>query len=289
VDDASTDGTAELIAKSYPDIHLIRLNKNKGFAGAVNEGVARSKGEYVALLNNDTQAHPEWLSELNKALDENPSTDSCSSKMLFADRPDTINSLGIGFTSSGVAMDVGLGQKDGPLFNKSRPVFGACAGAAIYRRRLFADIGFFDGDLFMWYEDVDFSFRAQLAGHRCLYVPTAIVFHKGGGTVSSNQKLHIYYCCRNQILVLVKNLPGPLCPKYLPRLALLCLKHSIKTLLKGETAAVSGYCRALKDLNLFLKKRKLILSRTVVYATDIQDLMQQDSDSIILQTVKSNG
>ncbi len=283
VDDGSTDGTASLISKDYPEVRLVRLDSNRGFAAAVNAGILHGKGTYVALLNNDTRVTPQWLLELKKTLDENPSVGFCSSKMVFADQPDVINSIGIGFTRAGTAFDVGYGQKDGDKFERPRQVFGACAGAAMYRRQLFDDIGLFDEDLFMWYEDADLSFRAQLAGYRCLYVPTALVNHLGGGTASSGDKLHIHYCSRNQILVMVKNLPEPLRFRYLTRLAVVCLKHSVKTLLAGDASVSRGYLAAIKDLNHFLKKYRLISQNTRTSVEDIAKLLSLDSEAKALR------
>jgi hypothetical protein len=280
VDDGSTDGTDALIRRAYPEVQLVRLEKNKGFAAAVNEGIVRSSGRYIALLNNDTQAHPDWLLELTRVLDEQPSIGFCSSKMLFADQPGVINSIGIGFTRSGIAMDVGYRQKDGAQFNQPRLIFGACAGAAIYRRSLFDELGRFDEGLFMWYEDADFSFRAQLAGYHCLYVPTAVVYHKGGGTISSTGKKHIYYCSRNQILILAKNLPRSLLPRYMLRMFSVCVKHSVKSLLNGETAAFSGYCAAVGGLKQFLRKGSLMSSKTITSDEDILDLLLLDTENI---------
>lgn len=273
VDDGSTDGTASLVTRSYPEARLIRLESNRGFAAAINEGISRSQTDYVALLNNDARAAPKWLSELARALDEQRAIGFCSSKMLFADQPGIINSIGIGFTRAGTAFDVGYGQKDGEQFNYPRPIFGACAGAALYRRKLFQDVGLFDEDLFMWYEDADLSFRAQLAGYRCLYVPTAVVYHVGGGTTSPSERLHIHYCSRNQILILAKNLPGPLRSLYFGRLLAVCFKHSLKTLLAGNTTVTKGYVAALGDLNLFLKKHKLNHLITVASADEIYELL----------------
>jgi hypothetical protein len=281
VDDGSSDGTASLIANSYPDVRLVRLEKNRGFAAAVNEGISHSSGDYIALLNNDTQVHPEWLAELAKVIDEQSGISFCSSKMLFAEKPDVINSIGIGFTRSGIAMDVGYRQKDAPRFNQPRPILGACAGAAIYRRSLFEQIGLFDEDLFMWYEDVDLSLRAQLTGHKCLYVPTAIVYHKGGGTVSSKEGKHIFYCSRNQILILIKNLPRPLLTKYMLRLSVVCAKHSIKSILEGNASPIAGYYAALRSLKCCLKKRQVIQAKTSISADTLLHLLQLDSDNIL--------
>ncbi|GAB4344563.1 MAG: glycosyltransferase family 2 protein [Candidatus Abyssubacteria bacterium] len=264
VDDGSTDQTTPFLREHFPDVHVVRLETNRGFAAAVNEGIRRCRGSYIALLNNDTQASPQWLGELKATLDREPAVGFCSSKMLFADRPDIINSIGIGFTRAGTAFDVGYGEPDGEKFASPRPMFGACAGAAMYRRELFERTGLFDEDLFMWYEDADLSFRAQLAGFTCLYVPTAIVYHVGGGTTSPSDAQHIYYCSRNQILVMVKNLPEPLRPVYFRRLTVTCLKHSVRSLLRGYPAVVRGYLAALMNLRYFMKKHRLTIDISVV-------------------------
>lgn len=283
VDDGSTDGTDSYVASFYPEVKLIRLDVNQGFAAAVNKGIHRANGSYIALLNNDTRPTPQWLFELVKTLDEKPSVGFCSSKMLFADRPNVINSIGIGFTRAGTAFDVGEGEEDGEKFSQSRPIFGACAGAAMYRRELFEDIGLLDEDFFMWYEDVDLSFRAQLAGYTCQYVPTAVVFHVGGGTASSNNKLHIHYCTRNQVLVMVKNLPGPLRLTYFRRLTVVALKHSVKTLLKGQVSVAGGYLAAFRDLRLFLKKYKLNRNIENSYNDTIAKALLLDSEDAASQ------
>jgi hypothetical protein len=274
VDDGSTDDTTSFLREHFPDVRVVRLDTNRGFAAAVNEGIRRCTRDYIALLNNDTQASPQWLRALKTTLDRQPSVGFCSSKMLFADRPEVVNSIGIGFTRTGTAFDVGYGQPDGERFASPRPIFGACAGAAMYRRQLFERIGLFDEDLFMWYEDADLSFRAQLAGFKCAYVPDAVVYHVGGGTASPNDSLHIYYCSRNQILVLVKNLPGPLRSVYFGRLALTCLKHSFKSLAKGQTAVVRGYLAALASLRYFIKKHELIHDIVSSSADEILALLE---------------
>lgn len=283
VDDDSTDATATLIKKSYPEIRYLRLESNQGFASAVNAGIRESKGTYIALLNNDTCARPEWLNELKRTLDDELAVGFCSSKMLFANRPDVINSIGIGFSPAGLAVDIGYGQKDGGRFSRPRPVFGACAGAAMYRRSLFDDIGLFDEDLFMWYEDADLSFRAQLAGYSCVYVPTAVIYHVGGGTESAESELHQHYCSRNQILVMVKNLPDPIRSRYLSRMAYICAKHAVKMTWERKPAVLRGYLAALRDLKLFMKKHKITSENTRVSADEILRLLTLNSEEIAAQ------
>jgi GT2 family glycosyltransferase len=277
VDDGSTDGTLSVVEKSYPEVRCIRLESNRGFAAAVNEGIRHSNGTYIALLNNDTRADEAWLRELENTLAEQLSVGFCASKMLFADRPDIINSIGIGFTQAGMAADIGYGQKDGDRFRHSRPVFGACAGAAMYRKAMLNDIGLFDEDFFMWYEDVDLSFRAQLAGYKCVYVPTAVIYHVGGGTASADNNLHLHYCSRNQVLVMVKNLPDPLRFRYFRRMAIICAKHSMKMMLRGKTAVMAGYLAALKDLRYFIKKHKATSETARISSDEIERLLLLDS------------
>jgi GT2 family glycosyltransferase len=277
VDDGSTDDTSSQVEENYPEVRCIRLDSNRGFAAAVNEGIRHSSGTYVALLNNDTRADEAWLHELEHTLQEQPSLGSCSSRMLFADRPEIINSIGIGFTAAGMAADVGYGQEDGEKFRRSRPVFGACAGAAIYRRAMLDDIGLFDEDFFMWYEDVDLSFRAQLAGYSCVYVPTAIIYHVGGGTASAANRLHLRYCSRNQVLVMVKNLPDQLRLRYFRRMAITCAKHSLKMALQRKPAVIGGYLAAIKDLRKFIKKHRITSNVTRVSSDIIERLLLLDS------------
>jgi len=276
VDDGSTDGTATTVEISFPEVRCIKLDSNCGFAAAVNAGIRQSGGTHIALLNNDTRVDKAWLQQLKRTLEEQPSVGSCSSKMVFADRPDVINSVGVGFTRAGMAVDVGYGHKDGEQYSRPRPIFGACAGAAMYRRALFDEIGLFDEDLFMWYEDVDLSFRAQLAGYSCAYVPTAIVHHVGGGTASSANKLHLHFCSRNQVLVMVKNLPDPLRRRYFLRMSFICFKHSLKMLLQGKTAVIGGYLAALRDLKLFIGKYNSTADKTKVSAETIERLLMLD-------------
>ena len=282
VDDGSTDGTATTVERSFPEVRCIKLDSNRGFAAAVNAGIRQSTGTHIALLNNDTRVDKAWLLELKRTLDEQPSAGSCSSKMMFADRPGVINSVGIGFTRAGIAVDVGYGQPDGKQYKCPRPIFGACAGAAMYRRAVFDDIGLFDEDLFMWYEDVDLSFRAQLAGYSCTYVPTAIVYHIGGGTASPSNKLHLHFCSRNQVLVMVKNLPDPLRRRYFLRMSFICAKHSLKMLLQGKTAVIAGYLAALKDMREFIRKHKATADKAKVSAETIERLLMLDESDKML-------
>ncbi|MBI2374139.1 MAG: glycosyltransferase family 2 protein [Deltaproteobacteria bacterium] len=216
VDNGSTDGSVEFVRTRFPEARVLALSENHGFAKGNNFGMREVSSERIALLNNDTRTDPKWLEELNRALDAHPEVGFCASKILNYFEPDVIDTAG---DEIGVAMGLkrGHGEKDGPQFSVARYVFGACAGAAIYRKRMLDQIGLFDESFVTNFEDVDLSFRAQLAGWRCFFVPTAIIYHKVGETKRrANWKQLPSY--RNSKVTWLKNAPLPLLAKYMPEL-----------------------------------------------------------------------
>ncbi|TVM04110.1 MAG: glycosyltransferase family 2 protein [Candidatus Brocadia sp. WS118] len=213
VDDASTDESLSFVLAHYPGTRIISLKKNVGFASAVNEGIQQAKGQYIALLNNDTEVDENWLMELHHALESHREAGFCASLMINYNDRNRVDCAGIGFSSWGRAYKRGEG---GLVNHYGQPsfIFGASAGAAMYRKVLFERIGLFDEDFWAFFEDVDLSFRAQLAGFQCLYVPTAMVYHIG--TASHNKKsLKLHYTgYRNKQWVIFKNYPAYYLFKY---------------------------------------------------------------------------
>ncbi|MBN2544601.1 MAG: glycosyltransferase family 2 protein [Spirochaetes bacterium] len=206
IDNGSNDGSEQLIQNINPEIKFIKLGRNYGFAKAVNFGIKNSKFEYILLLNNDTVLEGTFLQIMKKALDDNPQISFCASRILMYENPDKIYGTGNIYINNGTAELRGF-DKDKNLFNNNEFVFGACAAASIYRRVLFDNIGYFDEDFFAYYEDVDFDVRAQLTGHKCLYVADALVYHHGSVTSNKMNDFKIYYGCRNILLVMFKNMP----------------------------------------------------------------------------------
>ncbi len=210
VDNGSTDNSLELLKDAYDWARLIALPDNRGFSAAVNAGIEASSSPYVVLLNNDTRARPDWLERLILAMESQPDAAFGACRMLRWDPPHDIDSAGDRFLLwSGAGANIGAGM---PADSHSQPawIFGACAGAAIYRRSLFEDIGLFDEDFFLVFEDVDLDLRAQVAGHRCLYIPDAVVYHKRGASTDNASMVTISRTWRNAIWVAGKNLPLPL-------------------------------------------------------------------------------
>jgi GT2 family glycosyltransferase len=212
VDNGSSDGSVALVGEVYPEVHLLELGENHGLAGGVNAAAENAQGDILALLNNDALAHPDWVAALVDGLSSRPGAGLVASKMLLYDRPTVINSAGDTFGRDGIPGSRGVWEEDRGQYDHEEWVFGGCGGAVAYRRDMWDVLGGFDERFFMYCEDVDLNWRAQLSGYRCLYVPEAVVYHHlsatGGGVTAS------YYTGRNTIWVLAKDLPAFLWRRY---------------------------------------------------------------------------
>jgi GT2 family glycosyltransferase len=215
VDNGSDDGSVEYIRMEFGHATILPLNGNHGFAGANNRGIGSGSGEFVALLNNDAVAHPDWLKESVESLRRHPDAGFCAAKIVDYYRRDILDTAGDIYTRGGVNAKRGVGL---PADTYDRPeyVFGACAAAVVYRREMLEEIGLFDEDFFIMCEDVDLSFRAQLAGYTCIYNPLAVVYHKTHGTIGSMDEVFSYYGQRNVEYVYFKNMPLALLLFHLP-------------------------------------------------------------------------
>ncbi len=219
IDNGSHDGSVEFLKTNYPEVKLITYEVNTGFAPAVNAGIKAATGHYIALLNNDTIIEPLWVEELVKGLDEHPEVGSVGCKMLAYDDQTILDGVGDGYRRGGLPGRIGHREKDEGRFDKQRYILGACGGAAMYRRELFDNVGYFDDDYFAYLEDVDLGLRAQSAGYKCLYIPTAIVYHLGCGTTGSGYSpMVVKLSSQNNFNTIVKNIPMPLLLKFLPHI-----------------------------------------------------------------------
>lgn len=259
VDNGSKDGSVDFIKSTYPNVRLICFDHNTGFSPAVNAGIRAAEGAYVALLNNDTIVDPCWVEELVKALEEHPELGSVGCKMLAYDDPDILDGVGDGYRRGGLPGRIGHKELDTGRFNKPRYILGACGGAALYRKELFDDIGLFDDDYFAYLEDVDLALRAQSAGYKCLYVPTAIVYHLGCGTTDGTgySPLVVRLSAQNNLNTIVKNIPIQLLIKFIPQILFWQSFYLAVVTIRGKQplAWLEGTARALLMLPKMLGKR----------------------------------
>jgi GT2 family glycosyltransferase len=258
VDNGSTDGSVDWIALHFPTVHIIANPTNQGFAAAINQGIRATNTPFVATLNNDTQPDPTWLAALLEAVQPYPRVGMGASKMLFAHRPHLINSTGIAIDRAGIAWDRRGGEPDTHPDPHPTDVFGPCAGAALYRRAMLDQIGLFDPDFFAYLEDVDLAWRAQRAGWRCLYVPTARVLHHHSATGVEGSPFKSFHLGRNKVWLLLKNYPLPAGLPYLPLVVLYDLGTlPYRRMARGDWSAVRGRWRGVWDWRRAWRKRHL--------------------------------
>jgi len=265
VDNGSTDGSNEYLRQEFPNVKIIALGRNTGFSYANNTAILKNDDlSFSVLLNNDAVPARNWLENLIKALDHNPQAGFAASKMLYYDNPFRIDRVGDGYTNAGVGKLRGRGK---PASCYSRPewIFGACAGAAIYRTEAIKKAGLFDTDFFLINEDVDLSFRLQSLGYRCLYVPDAVVYHKASSTIVHDSSISVFYGHRNLEWVYLKNLPYSMILKTLPihlvyialAFAYFITKGHGRTYINAKIDAMAGVPKMLK------KRREIQTQRRV--------------------------
>ncbi len=277
VDNASSDNTRELVERDYPEVRLIRLPENRRFAGACNIGIRASRGEYVALLNNDTEADENWLASVAATFLTHPDAGFVASKLRLFDQRDRLHAAGDFYSARGVPGNRGVWQVDQGQFD-TEYVFGACGAASVYRREMLDKIGLLDEAFEFSCEDVDLSWRAQLAGYKCAFAHDAIVNHKvsatGGGILNS------YYDGRNFIWLLVKDVPASLWRAHGWAMLKSQLQISASALrawrgkaarmrLKGQLAGLLGIPR------MWLRRRAIQRTR-VISAAELEKLLHDN-------------
>ncbi|HUX87896.1 MAG TPA: glycosyltransferase family 2 protein [Chloroflexota bacterium] len=268
VDNGSTDGSAQWLGEHFPEVKLVRLPCNRGFAGGSNAGISVARGELIALLNNDTVVAPGWLEEMVRVLADQSEVGMVAAKLLFWNQPNVINSTGIAIDRVGIAWDRRGGQLEQPDESVVE-VFGPCGGAALYRRTMLDDVGAFDEDFFCYLEDVDLAWRARLAGWRCLYAPKARVMHHHSATSVENSPFKRYHLGRNKVWMIAKNYPWPEILLYLPAILIYDVATVLLTPLfdrrsvmpQVRMASLTGRLAGLAGLAGALAKRRAIQRR----------------------------
>jgi GT2 family glycosyltransferase len=266
VDDASTDDTLEWLAEHWPDVQVVVHPANKGATATLNDGLRAADSDMVMLLNNDMELDPHCLQELVAELDAHPEAAAVAPKLLaFHDR-EILDGAGDVFEWTGEASRRGQGERDVGQYDEPQAVFGACGGAALYRRAALNAVGLFDEDFFANQDDVDWSFRAQLLGFSSRYAPLAVAYHIGSATLGKGQSdFAMYQNWRNQIWVVFKNYPLAALMRHAPQLVASQLHNLVWTI---QTRRVSLFLRvwrdALRGMPATLRKRRAVQrSRTI--------------------------
>lgn len=279
VDNGSTDGSVKLVQEKYPDVELIQNSKNEGFAGGVNPGLKRAIAldhVFVATFNNDAVADKNWLKNLVTNLEKNSKVGIAASKILSADGK-KLDSTGDYYTVWGLPYPRGRAEKEIDKYDGETEIFAASGGASLYRVKMLKEIGLFDEDFFAYYEDVDLSFRAQLAGWKVSFVPSAIVKHHIGATSSKMKGFTTYQTMKNLQLLLYKNVPRRYLGKIGCRFFLAETLFFFRAITRGQgISAIKGDARGTFLLFKALHKRRSIQKSKIVGDEYIWDMIVHD-------------
>lgn len=207
IDNASTDGSMEIVRDKFPQVKLIENHENTGFCKAVNQGILLSTTPYVILLNNDTVAERNFVHELEKAIEHQPKAFSVSAKLISLYEKDKLDDAGDYYCALGWAFARGKGKSPSE-YDRQCEIFASCGGGSIYKRELLLELGLFDENHFAYLEDIDIGYRAQIFGYRNYFAPKAIVYHAGSATSGSRYNMFkTKLASKNSVYLIYKNMP----------------------------------------------------------------------------------
>ena len=247
VDNGSTDGSVEMARSESPSIRVIQNTTNQGFCRANNQGIAASQAPYIALLNNDAEADPNWLQALLSAIDGRRQVGMVASKILVWEDPRKIDKIGHLIWPDGQNRGRGTGELDHGQYDQEEEVLWPDGCAALYRKSMLDEIGGFDEDLFAYGDDAELGLRARIAGWTCIYTPAAVVRHHRGATLGVLSSRRLELIERNRVLLAVKHFPGTLLWLNLPYFAVRLVAGAFAGLRgRGEAGKFSGPANKLR-------------------------------------------
>lgn len=206
VDNGSDDDIESMLSEEFPEVRMIKLDKNYGFAGGNNQGIEKAQGKYVALINNDAVASPTWLSSLVETAESDPNIGAVASIIIDGNRPEVLDSCGVGIALDGMSRQAMRGE---PVPELTQPkkvlLFSGCA--CLLRMEALKMVGLFDEDFFAYCEDTDLGLRINRAGWKIVVAPNAYVEHYYSMTGGKFSLQKVYWIERNHLWVAIKNFP----------------------------------------------------------------------------------
>ncbi len=274
-DDASTDDSVAWVEENAPQARILASQKNRGFVASINRSAIAALGRVIVLLNNDTQPEPGFLAEMAKTICAHPRAGIVAAKLLLFDERDRIHTAGDVMGRDGIPRNRGVWTIDSGQFDGSQEVFGGCGGAMAVRREIWEALGGFDEDYWMYLEDADFSFRAQLMGWQTVFAPRARVYHKLGA--SGGDGLSSFYVGRNTLWTLAKNMPTPLLLRHAQQIVTAQLSIAADALRnfrgRAARARLRGQAAGLLGLPRLLRKRAAVQARSTRHVEEIDRLL----------------
>ena len=255
VDNGSIDGSADYVAKNFPEIKIIRNEINLGFSEGFNTGIRASKGKYIALVSNDMTVDPNWLSPIIKIMELDKEVGLAGFKRLVWGTRDVIDGIGGDLYLCGRVKVIGRGEIDRGQYDTIIEDLDYIGGAMVLRRETLAKSGIFDPDFFIFFEDIDLCYRIRKNGYKVIYVPCSIIYHKGQSTINQLEKDQVGYL---EYMANRSRIRGAILHFTLPRLLSTFLIDAIWFVLgNSETkkSLMKAYWWNLKNMGNVLKRR----------------------------------
>lgn len=275
IDNGSTDASADGLQRRYANAVLVPAGSNLGFAAGNNLGLKHAgDARWIALLNPDAFAHPDWLERLLAAARAHPQFSFFGCRMRLADNPQLLDGTGDAYHVSGASWrrDHGVPAEEG--VSAPGEIFGPCAAAALYSRAALEEVGGFDERYFCYHEDVDLAFRLRLRGHHCRYVPDAVVDHVGSGITGRRSDFATYHGHRNLVLTYVQDMPGALLWLFLPLHLLMNLAAIAVCAARGQLGLVlQAKFDTLRGLGAAIAERREIQASRRIGARELLPVM----------------
>ena len=255
VDNGSTDGSATFIAKNYPKIKIIKNNRNLGFSEGFNTGIRAAKGKYIALLSNDMTVDPNWLNSIIKIMEKDKKIGLAGFKRLLLGTKNIIDGIGGNIYLCGRVKPVGAREIDEGQYDVVKEDLDYIGGAMVLSREALKKAGLFDPNLFIFSEDIDLCYRIRKQGYKIVYIPQAIIYHKGEATINKLDREHPgyleYMANRSRIYSAIKHFTLPrLLSTFLIDIIWLVLTNS-----EGKKSLLKAYWWNLQHINKSLKRR----------------------------------
>jgi GT2 family glycosyltransferase len=287
IDNGSPEPVSTDLLRNYShlSINFFIRKDNAGFAGGNNFGASHANGSYIVVLNADAFPDPDWLENIRKGINKYP---NCffTSKLIMANHPDRLDGTGDVYHISGVVMRKSYNMQISTIRDQEGEVFSACGAAAVYPTQAYKLVNGFDDDYFSYLEDIDLGFRLRLAGYKCIYLPSAIVYHVGSASTHRRSDLSVYYGQRNLVWTFVKNMPGIfmwlLAPYHLFANILMIILGIFR---RQGMVTLRAKRDAILNFPAILKKRKQIQSTRSVPAYKLVLVMDWNPISPIIKLI----
>jgi len=269
IDNRSRDNAAAWARTHAPDVRLVALPENRGFAGGTNAGIAAARGGLLLLINDDALAEPGCVEALWRAIRGAPGAGAAAGALVFSRQPGAVASAGVRFRRDGVATDRQIGDPRAALPAAPTEIFGASGGLALLRRAMLEDVGPFAEQFVSYLEDADLAWRARLRGWGCVLAPGAVARHVYSATGGQGSARKQRLLGRNRLRLLVRCLPGPLLADCLPAILAYDALALAYAALRRQPAVALGRLEAAADLPALLAERRAIQARRTASLADL--------------------